>query len=878
MARDFNGSTDNLSHSDSSLLDCPQSASMGCWVYIDAFGVSGDAYLLNIFSDEPNDDSGTAILRLGSQGSAALAQRIGVNFHDGSDHDIENDTDLSTGVWTHIAFTTDGTNIRFYINGALDTTKAYTITPTQKSQAWCVGALNNGGREFDGRIAELFYYGRTLSADEIVREMYRAPVSTTSLKLRLNLFGEQSPEPDVSGNGLPFTVTGATRIDHPPKLALWGPARSFIPGADVVSPIAYKSAGAGNGTETTSAALTCACPATVDANDILIAQVQYTGTTTGPSTPSGWTLLYGPADVGVTVTARHWCFGKLADGSEDGATINFGTAGGTQGRCARIYSFSGYVSGTLADVVPAASFSDIPHNTDPQGPSVTTTVAGALAIALTCQDDNNIEQAIDGATGGTWGGYQNYANSTWGPQGLCLDLHTCTPTADPGTVSGGAVVAANDQSSTIGFEIRPNALGATNYSRTLSDSIAASDGAIRGARAFRQMPSDAVALLDLVARGQTYGRAAQDSLTILDALVTGQVFGRTVQDNAALADNLIARYNLMRGLSDSAPVNDILSAQSHKLRITTDAADMGDSLLTSAQRKRLTTDAAVINDAAQRRVDMFRRLLDEATITDTLQSTVAGILILTRILQDGISIEDAVQRTIKAMRLTQDSLALTDELRRTAYKFRLITDGLSTSDAVLSTMRALRVVPETINTNDAIKRTTLLLRQLLDSLGITDSLTSTITLPGVLVLTRILQDNVDVQELVSRGAKAYRLAHDNVIATDQVARSLARTRIVTDVLTVAESMARFLLASRITTDPVQASDTALRYALLNRLTQDAVTAEDAIGSTIEYFQELIGFVLLSLRGDPIIMTLSDEATAELTFAKSQTILMEMRNL
>ena len=91
--------------------------------------------------------------------------------------------------------------------------------------------------------------------------------------------------------------------------------------------IAYSSQGAGAGTESNGASLDLVCQATVNANDILIAHVIHTGTTTAPSTPANWSLLYGPADVGTTTTARHWCFGKLADGSEDGATISFGTAG-----------------------------------------------------------------------------------------------------------------------------------------------------------------------------------------------------------------------------------------------------------------------------------------------------------------------------------------------------------------------------------------------------------------------------------------------------------------------------------------------------------------------------------------------------------------------
>ena len=88
--------------------------------------------------------------------------------------------------------------------------------------------------------------------------------------------------------------------------------------------IAYKSAGAGASTAVNPSSLTPACPATVDANDILIAHVQYTGTTNTPSTPDGWTLLSGPVGVGTgTPTARTWAFGRIADGTEDGATVKF---------------------------------------------------------------------------------------------------------------------------------------------------------------------------------------------------------------------------------------------------------------------------------------------------------------------------------------------------------------------------------------------------------------------------------------------------------------------------------------------------------------------------------------------------------------------------
>jgi hypothetical protein len=220
--------------------------------------------------------------------------------------------------------------------------------------------------------------------------------------------------------------------------------------------IFYATSGAGDETATSGAALDPQCPAVVNANDILIAHVSYKGTSFGPLTPAGWTLLFGPANVGTTVAARHWIFGKIAAGTEDSTNVQFGTAGGTVHRYARIYRFQGWVSGSITGVVPSASFTSIPHATDPQGPTVTTTEAGALAVACMTQSDNNVEEAIAGMSGGTWGNYLNYAPGLG--TGAALHFCTATPTADPGTISGGAIVAANDPSGTIGFEIRMTAV------------------------------------------------------------------------------------------------------------------------------------------------------------------------------------------------------------------------------------------------------------------------------------------------------------------------------------------------------------------------------------------------------------------------------------
>jgi hypothetical protein len=217
--------------------------------------------------------------------------------------------------------------------------------------------------------------------------------------------------------------------------------------------ITYKSQGAGVSTETTGVSTAPACPAVVDANDILRADVYVEGTSLAPSTPAGWTLVDGPRVVETTIS-RMWVFGKIADGSEDGAAVTFiSLPVSTVMRGARIYSYAGYVSGTITDVMRGFAFSS--HATDPQMPSVTTTVAGALAVAFVAQNDNNALAAATGESGGDW--VESVAEFVAAlTPGFVLQAQHATM-ASPGTISGGAVAATNDPSGVIAWEIRPNA-------------------------------------------------------------------------------------------------------------------------------------------------------------------------------------------------------------------------------------------------------------------------------------------------------------------------------------------------------------------------------------------------------------------------------------
>lgn len=226
--------------------------------------------------------------------------------------------------------------------------------------------------------------------------------------------------------------------------------------------ITYKSQGAGASTEVSGASLILPCPAVVDAGDILIAHCYVEANAIGVGQPAGWTQLIIQTEFPQVIenpTARHWFIGKIADGTEDGANINFGAnVGLTIMRGGRIYSFAGRTSGTITQLI--TSRTHVSHASTPQMPTVTTLQAGSLAVALIGQNDNNTAGNATGMSGGTWTERVAEYSPALTP-GMMLQIQAAVPTADPGTISGGTTTTASDPVGVIGFAINAAPLTVT---------------------------------------------------------------------------------------------------------------------------------------------------------------------------------------------------------------------------------------------------------------------------------------------------------------------------------------------------------------------------------------------------------------------------------
>lgn len=202
---------------------------------------------------------------------------------------------------------------------------------------------------------------------------------------------------------------------------------------------AYKSAGAGTPTLGLAGVFTLnpACPATVDADDILILHCTCRAGTSaawdGP--PSGW----GTIDDNLG-SARHRMslYWKRADGSEDGSTVTVTGAytGTNQGAYARIYSFSGVKnSGSSASDICESGSNTSGSSSSVSFIDVTTTGADRLACVFTGANDDATIAAFTGESGGDLTEPVAEYTSVTGGDGM-LSLQTADM-ASSGTLTGG---------------------------------------------------------------------------------------------------------------------------------------------------------------------------------------------------------------------------------------------------------------------------------------------------------------------------------------------------------------------------------------------------------------------------------------------------------
>ncbi len=115
---------------------------------------------------------------------------------------------LPLNSWTHIAGTYDGTQLRFYENGALVSSTAIAGAIAQGANALTLGASSIWGEYFSGIIDEVRIYNRALTAVEVQNDMSSPIALPGGPKLIIN-----SPVQNQTISGLTLDITYSTTGD-----------------------------------------------------------------------------------------------------------------------------------------------------------------------------------------------------------------------------------------------------------------------------------------------------------------------------------------------------------------------------------------------------------------------------------------------------------------------------------------------------------------------------------------------------------------------------------------------------------------------------------------------------------------------------------------
>ena len=207
-ALSFDGENDCVTVADAEDLRITEELTVEAWVkarslsdqpiiYKDSYGHKGHQLAIGLY------ETGRA--------EAFLAEG-----YEGEYDTVEGSESLEANVWTHLAFTYDGGEMRLYVNGVLVDDKGHS-----EGAPWAEGDLvigcnpNYSPERFDGLIDEVRVYNRALNDGEIAADLgaglqtpSRTPVAAYSFDA-----GEGEVAEDVTGNEHDGAIEGATWFD-----------------------------------------------------------------------------------------------------------------------------------------------------------------------------------------------------------------------------------------------------------------------------------------------------------------------------------------------------------------------------------------------------------------------------------------------------------------------------------------------------------------------------------------------------------------------------------------------------------------------------------------------------------------------------------------
>lgn len=160
-ALSFNGSSNNVSISDSVNLNFTTSMSVSAWIKWDINPSSGMAYATIV------NKNGDSQYRL-QHNSTNSRFEFGIKTNTGGTY-VTSSTSPIIGTWYHLVGTWDGALIKIYVNGNLEQTLARSGIMPASTFPCKIGSSSINARWFSGIIDEVNLWNRALSQEEITQ-------------------------------------------------------------------------------------------------------------------------------------------------------------------------------------------------------------------------------------------------------------------------------------------------------------------------------------------------------------------------------------------------------------------------------------------------------------------------------------------------------------------------------------------------------------------------------------------------------------------------------------------------------------------------------------------------------------------------------------
>ena len=162
---EFDGSDDYINLPSESNFISGNQVTVEAWVTTDVTG----SYKKIFITSENNGTQNVTAVYLSLGNSASSGAYFGVYNTSNTNATALHGSYLSTGTWTHLTGTYDGSNVKIYVNGSLSSTTS--LTGNIRTGSNGIGRISgymSGNEIWDGKLASLKVYNKALTAAEVL--------------------------------------------------------------------------------------------------------------------------------------------------------------------------------------------------------------------------------------------------------------------------------------------------------------------------------------------------------------------------------------------------------------------------------------------------------------------------------------------------------------------------------------------------------------------------------------------------------------------------------------------------------------------------------------------------------------------------------------